>query len=311
MAILKYDEREYKATYFALRVGLIFSSVLVLLAPLSVRMFDGSAPPSISDSWYTDARMIFVLGLAAAGSLLIVVRGDTQSEQTLLNVAGGLGLIVAGAACWPKDDNGKSLEKYDPDVARLNMYAIGALLVVLLAVWILGTVIQRVLVKPRWNTRDPYKWILNAIAPLLLVGGLIGFLRFRTPLAEHAHGPAAVSLFVLLGCVALLRTGPGVRFLNGIEDTPVDNSLTAMRNFDGETGKRAGKFDRVYTLVAIGMFVVVAAAAALGKSDVRPLLILIMEALLLVLFVLFWSTQTIEAWVSDKTPTDDDDPEGG
>ncbi|MFC7500941.1 hypothetical protein, partial [Nocardioides sp. GCM10030258] len=282
MAIESYDSREFKSTYFALRIGLIFSAALVLLAPLSVLAFEGSAPPSISDSWYTDARTIFVLGLAAGACLLVVVRGDTLTEQVLLNVAGGLGLLVAGAACWPKDGSGESLGAYDPDVARLNEYAVGALLATALTAWAVGTVLPSKLVGSGWNVSGYVKWALQGLAPALVIGGLVAFVKDRTWLAEHIHGPAAVAMFVLLGCVALLRTTLGVKLLMLIGDTPVDDSLSSVHIEQTERANtRLSGFDAIYTAVAIGMVVVVVVAAILASNEAKPGLVLIVEALLL------------------------------
>jgi hypothetical protein len=301
VGIQTYDSREFKSTFFALRIGLIFSAVLVLLAPLSVFLVEGSAPPSISDSWYTDARTIFVLGLAGAACLLIVVRGDTLTEQTLLNVAGGLGLMVAGAACWPKDGSGESLGSYDPDVARLNEYAIGALLVIALIVCAVGTVLPAKLVGSGWKVSGHVRTVLHATAPALIVSGLVAFVLDRTWLAEHIHEPAAVAMFVLLGCVALLRTTLGLDLLRRIGDTAVDDSLSSIHLEAAERSKsRRTGFDAIYTAVAIAMIVVVGIAAILAWNEAKPGWVLFVEALLLILFGVFWGVQTREAWVIEE-----------
>jgi hypothetical protein len=291
------DSREFKSTYFALRIGLIFCAVLVLLAPLSVRLFSGSWPPSISDSWYTPARTIFVLGLSAAGCLLIVVRGDTLTEQTLLNVAGSLGLLVAGAACWPKDSKGQSLHSYDPEAAQFNEYAIGALLTLALIVWAVRRRLPDKLVGTGWKVGGYFEMGLNAVPLVLTVAGLVAFFTDRTWLVEHIHGPAAVAMFLLLGCVAWLRTGLGLRFLTRIGDTPVDDSLSLyhVENAEEPNAGMTG-FDWIYTAVAIGMIAVVVIAAILAANEMKPGLVLIVEIVLLGLFGVFWGVQTLEAW---------------
>jgi len=298
----QYDAREFTSTYFALRVGLIASCVLVLLAPALAWTIQGDRPPSISDSWYTSARTVFVLGLAAASVLLIVVRGDTLSEQTLLNVAGWLGLVVAGAACWPKDQTGEPLASYDPAVAELNEYAIAALLVIATLVWLTGTfVLPAELVGAGWHA-DPtiVRWVGLAY-PILIALGWIVFLWDRTGVAEHVHDPAAIVLFVLLGCVALLRTSWGLSILGRIGDTPVDGSVSELKRATGSPpAETADRYDWIYAVVAVGMIAVVIVAAVLLRSEAAPGWVLGVETALLLLFGVFWAVQTREAWTERR-----------
>lgn len=301
MTTESYGNREFRSTYFALRVGLIVAALIVLMAPASAWVFDGDRPPSISDSWYTDARMIFVIGLAAAGCLLAVVRGDTLVEQALLNIAGGLALVVAAAACWPKDASGESLKVYPADAERMNEYAIGALLVTAVMVGLATIWLPKELVGTGWNASGWWKILMEAAYPVVLVAGIAYFLLDRKQFAEHAHGPAAVSMFILLGLVALLRTSWGVGLLTRIGDTPVDDSVSATR-LGTERPAHLRRFDTIYAGVAFGMFAVVALAVALACSHAEPGWILGVEVALLVLFMVFWGAQTREGWIDDHAP---------
>lgn len=300
----RYDVREFRGTYFALRIGLILAALVVVLAPLSVWVADGTMPPSISDSWYTDAQMVFVLGLAAAGGLLLVVRGDTLTEQTFLNMAGGLGLIVAGAACWPKDDNGKSLKKYDPDVATLNEYAIGVLLLIgflAVACWIiLARFVDRT-IGADWHVQGLTRLALRALPVGTLAVLAILFFCARDDLVRHVHLPAAGLMFALLGLVALLRTSRGVRLLEHLGDTPVDAPLSAKRSESAqESGLELARFDSIYATVAGGLLIVVAIALALIANKAEPGWVLAVEFALLALFAIFWLAQTWEAWLEQQ-----------
>lgn len=295
---------EFRSTYFALRLGLVLSAVLVLLAPLAARVFDGSWPPTISDAWYTDARTVFVLGLAAAASLLLVVRGDTLTEQTLLNVAGGLGLLVAGAACWPKDDSGEMLASFDPAVARLNVYAVGALLVLAVVARVAGLLLPAGMLGDGWHVSGAARTALRSVAPVLVAALVVVFLIDRTWLATHIHEPAAVVMFFLLGCVVLLRTTPGLRLLGRIGDTPADDTVSSSHLGEARRSDTPmTRLDVVYAAVAAGMIVVVVIAALLLVAGAAPGWILVVEALLLVLFGTFWALQTWEAWQSAHDPT--------
>lgn len=296
--ILGIDRREFESTYFVLRLGLMFSALLVMIAPLTVWIMQGELPPSISDSYYTSAGTIFVLGLAGASVLLVVVRGDTLTEQTLLNVSGGLGMLVAGAACWPKDESGERLPAYDPAVIQSGQYAIGALLVVALLAWIIGIWLPDDLVGAGWHIHRGPKLFFLSLCPILIIAVAALLLTNAEWLATHIHGPSAVAMFALLAVVAMLRTSVGLKLLARIGDLPVDDSLSVMHQGDsGTITAQTKRFDTTYRLIAVAMLVVVVAAVILHASDAAPGWVFFVEAMLLVLFGLFWGFQTREAWI--------------
>lgn len=296
------EDREFTATYFALRIGLVAATVLVLLAPVAALIADGALPPSISDAFYTPARGVFVLGLAAGAALLVVIRGDTLTEQTLLNVAGVLGLVVAGVATVPKDRRGEPLP-YDPEVAAQGVTVLGALLLIAGGVWAAGHLLPQEL-RGEWRVRGIYRLLLRALYPSLVVVALVGLLVARETLAERAHGPAAVLMFVLLGLVALLRTERGTALLERCGDDPVDASLTCRRRRRAP-GRRQAGYDRAYAVIGTGLVIVVILAGVLIASGSGPGTVLVVEVLLLALFMAFWIVQTREAWTDLHT-----DPSG-
>jgi hypothetical protein len=301
MGVERYDSREFESTFFALRIALLFAALLVISAPVSVKLFDDEFPPTVSDSWYTDARMIFVLGLAVAGGLLVVVRGDTLTEQTLLNVAGGLALVVAGAACWPKGASGQPLKEYDPQVADLNEFAIGAILAFGLLAWLAALFLPRKLVGTDWTVKPAPQRLLEAVPLAVLLYGVTRFSVDRRDLAEHVHGPSAIAMFVLLGLVAVLRTRFGLWFLRRIGDTPVDESLSTTRPAERSPAPdRVKRFDAIYGVVGILMITVVILAGIMRKNHAEPGWLLPVEIALLVLFGVFWTTQTVEGWLLNK-----------
>jgi hypothetical protein len=301
MSAFSADPREFESTYFALRIGLLFSALLVMMAPAAVLIMEGKLPPSISDSWYTSASTVFVIGLASASMLLMVVRGDTFTEQTLLNVAGGLGMLVAGAACWPKGARGEPLPSYDPAVVESSEYAIVALVVVVALVRTIAIWLPEDLVGAGWHIRRLPKLVLRSFYPILILAIATMLLINAEWLATHIHGPSAVAMFALLGVIALLRTSLGLELLNRIGDTPVDESLSALHEGDSSTLSTPTKvFDTAYKFIAIAMGVVVLAAVVMHSLNAEPGLVLFVEAMLLVLFGLFWGLQTVEAWVERR-----------
>lgn len=307
MGVERYDSREFESTFFTLRIGLVVSALVVISAPLAARAFGHHFPPSISDSWYTDARTIFVVALAAGAALLVVVRGDTLTEQTFLNLAGGLGLAVAGAACWPKDGDGNPLPTYDPSVAKLNEYAIGAVLVVGAVALVASYVLPgRLVASDHWHTKKWAELALRALPAAFLAYGAVRFLSGERHFAEHVHGPASVVMFGLLGVVALLHTRWGLRVLDFIDDTPVDDSLSSRAvPQQGAPQERSSAYDVVYAVVGVLMLVVVAVAAYLVNSHHKPGWVLWIEISLLLLFCVFWSAQTVEGWQQNRSPAGD------
>lgn len=84
-------------TYFVLRV-VIAGGALVL--PVALLMWVAVDPDlammaSISASYYTPARSLFVGTLVAIGVALVAYRGYTPGENLLLNAAGCLAIVVA------------------------------------------------------------------------------------------------------------------------------------------------------------------------------------------------------------------------
>ena len=299
MAVTSIDGPEFRGTYFALRLGLIFAALLVLSAPISAWVFGAGLPPTISDSWYTDARAPFVMGLAAGSCLLIVVRGDTLTEHTLLNVAGWLGLFVAGVACKPDGD-------FDPAVLMQSRYAIGCLLTVsaiVLIVRLLPWVSP--LFMGGWSAQGWLRLVCRFALPVLGAVLLLTYLIAPDFTARNLHFPAAAGMFALLGIVALARTTWGVHSLQRMGDAPVDDSLGATR-VGSPAPSVAHRFDRLYTTFAALMFFgpAVLVLLALALPTWGPWL-LIGEVFLLLVFGAFWGVQTREGWLqftSTATP---------
>ncbi|AWB92110.1 hypothetical protein [Aeromicrobium chenweiae] len=292
------SDREFTATFFALRVGLVFAALLVMLAPALVLIVQGELLPTISDSWWTDARTVFVVGASAASCLLVVVRGDTLTEQTLLNLAGALGFIVASVACVPRAENGRPVAVYDPDVAQLNTFALGGLLIIGFLVWAVAARLPVEMRSWSWHVDGWPRRILTGALPAFLAVGAVAFVVARDALATRAHSPAAVAMFALLGLVAMLRTSRGVHFLQRIGDAPVERSLTSVRLDPGpDTAASLKRFDTLYTAVAVAMLAVDVIAVVLFLAVEKPGWLLFVEAALLILFMIFWAAQTREAWL--------------
>ncbi|MBH0776813.1 hypothetical protein [Nocardia bovistercoris] len=74
-------------TYRALRFGIVLVVGLIAVAQFAEWLADGDVSTSISASFYTSVHGIFVGALFAAGTCLIIYRGNSDIEDSVLNFA--------------------------------------------------------------------------------------------------------------------------------------------------------------------------------------------------------------------------------
>jgi hypothetical protein len=242
---------------------------------------------SISAYYYSPVRAVLVGALAAIGPALIAIAGRPGAEDTLLNLAGMLVPVVAfvptpvepavaaaaggcpaGAArCVPAD--------LVPAVEN-NMAA-------LLVVGAVGIVVAGGMAVAAGPPGVATRWGLTTAAVVWAVFGAWFVLGPRETFLDAAHYAAAVPFFGLVAAVAVLdavrvRRRPHVRVL-----TP--------HQLSGAYGAIA--VGTVGTIVVAG---VVAGAEALTTVSAPDGWVFLVEALLLVLFTVFWVLQTAENW---------------
>ncbi len=87
----------YLITHVTLRVALAGVALAILAAFVVDRTQRSCWLTSLSASWYTDARPVFVGGLVAIGVALVAYSGSTWTENLLLDLAGVLAPVVAFA----------------------------------------------------------------------------------------------------------------------------------------------------------------------------------------------------------------------
>lgn len=202
--------RHAMATYRYLRLGIVVA-VFVLIAGLIVERIEaGCLKSSISAYFYSPVRSLLVGALVAIGLCLIAIRGRTDSEEVLLNLAGMFAPIVALVPTTPSRDDCPSPVATDPastDAAPLPewvtalidnnvvaYFVVAGLVVVALIVWWVAV--------GRW--RRTASWFLRSVLIYtgLVLAGSIGYLtsdRFK----EYAHWLAAVAMFVCFFCVVV------------------------------------------------------------------------------------------------------------
>lgn len=262
-------------TWRYLRLGMI-ALVIALSAAVAyeiIRRDGGCVQTSISAYYYTHAQAIFVGALIAIGACLICLRGSTEPEDILLNLAGMLAPVVA---IVPTPHAGKcaSLEGIPADPTLNIENNITALLVVGLAAFIMLAVLagrRRRASKPRPGT--PALIGYGVAIALWIVGGWV-FLKQREWFVDHAHIWAAFSMFGLIILVAVL------------------NAFSFMhKQGDPNAANR-------YLLIAIVMPVSVLGLLLVGGKYH----VLEAEIAAIVLFAVFWGIQTEELWDEGLRP---------
>ncbi len=92
-------QKHMESTYFNLRYGLLLIALVLLLVPVTARMFVGIPFQGSLSAYYHafDARFrdIFVGALVALGALLYLYKGFSRDENYVLNLAGAFAVGVA------------------------------------------------------------------------------------------------------------------------------------------------------------------------------------------------------------------------
>ncbi|WP_210505962.1 hypothetical protein [Naasia sp. SYSU D00057] len=274
------DTSSLQRTYRYLRMS-IAGAVVVIFTGVVIAAFRIGWLPSISAYYYTPARNVLVGALVAASLALLALSGRGV-PRALLDAAALLAPLVAfvPTPLLPGDVPGLPgcpapgcvPAQVQPDIEA----AVLTYLVVVLGVLAVGVVLAiRRQVDPRAVA------VSVAIGVVVAVTVLCGWLFARDAFLTTAHFAAASLFFLLIGSVAVANAFPGRA---GLRPSPM--------------------FRRLYLLVAVGMVVDVAAAilVLVVNPPAAPIpWVLVLEALALALFLLFWVLQTVEKW-NDPDP---------
>jgi energy-converting hydrogenase Eha subunit A len=257
-------------SYRYLRLSIVVVVLSLIASVLIERSHVSCWQESISAYFYTPVQAIFVSALVVIGVSLIAIRGSTDVEDVLLNLAGVLAAIVAFVPTSPPSRMCSSVEVVVTDAEpyidnNVLAFAIGGATALVVTV-----VVAKVMRKPTMPKLDKPSWIGLGIGAAILVVGLIWYFGFRESFLERAHGGAAVAMFVVVGIVI---------------------ALNAWHR------KRQRKSWWLYALIAAAMILSVV-AVVVGKlidSDWRHQ-ILWLEILELTAFAVYWVAQTFEHW---------------
>jgi hypothetical protein len=279
-------------TYRYLRLSIVVVVASLLASVLIEVAHAGCWQESISAYFYTPTHSIFVGGLVAIGVALIAVKGCTDLEDALLNVAGVLAPIVAFVPTTPPraDDVCKATGFIGGGDAgakamidnNVIAFAIGGLLAIILT-WCVGRFVEggarpvdeRPAPDPKPSAASI--GIGLALSLVLLAIGLIWYFGFRDSFLDQAHGGAAGAMFGIVAVVMLI------------------NAFTARPTFRPWYGALFG------TMVGG----VVVALVGIRIDDEWRHQILVLEILELTPFAIYWVLQTVEHW-DGGVPTGDE-----
>ena len=260
-------------TWRYLRLAMIGLVVLLLVAVLYEHAHapGGCWEESISAYWFTPVRSVFVGALVAIGTCLVCLRGETDGQDVLLNLAGVCAPVVA---LVPTPDPGTcasvlvSAAGRDEAVADnvTALLAAGGLALV-------GAGVLAVVGLARGTRRRPSAAAVSGFALVTAVYAvaLVVFLAARTWFVDGGHVVAAVAMF---GCIFLTVCLEAVDFRSS------------------RSARRGNRYAWVAVLMAVAAVVHVVLVVALTWRHWA----LSLETTLILLFALFWVLQTVELW---------------
>lgn len=243
---------------------------------------------SISAYYYTPVRAFFVSSLLAIGVCMVAMKGNRETEDGLLNVAGMLAPVV-GLVPTPGPGTCTSTPgtKQDPTANVVNNMS------ALFAVGLIAIVAVAVLVVVEWRrsgVRPPTThWVGIGVSVAFWLAGALVFTMARKTFIDKAHYAAAIVMFV---CIVGVVVFNAIDFKKKTAEGPVEKRDYANR----------------YALVAWAMALSVVGMVGWELVFGWAHLVLGIEAALITLFAVFWAVQTEELWDEGLRPAEPSPP---
>ncbi|OBF74551.1 hypothetical protein A5750_12760 [Mycobacterium sp. 852002-51613_SCH5001154] len=274
------------AIYRDLRVAMVVLMVMLAAGVIIERISAPCWQSAISTYYYTSAHSIVVAALLALGTLFIIYRGSTDTEDVLLTLAGVSALTAAivpqprpndlcpGPANLPLDFDDNAKAAMLPNVWAVAIaLGLGYLVIwsVMLDQWRRGR-------PPR--KRRPGGIVSLCVFWLIMVLGLIALIFFRDTFKEYAHGAAAVLLLS-----AFIATTFCTAYVVGREDP-------------SKSPHQRG-YKRIYWGIAWLMLATLIAVLWVHYSrGLGGHWGLLAEVALILEFAAYWVVQTIDLWTT-------------
>lgn len=270
-----------RTTYRYLRISVVALALLVATSlTLEIVRADGERFGSISAYFYSPVRSVLVGALFAFGPALIAIKGRRGWEDTLLDVAGMVILVVAlvpasrdlgTGVCGAGSRRCVPPELVPSVVNNVTSLVVLGVAVLVFAWWSAGG----------RRSRETTGGLLAASVVLLVFA--VWFWAGRTSFLLGAHYVAAVVFFLLIA---------GAAWLNGRRAGERVN----VRLLSPTGYRRAYRTIGALMVATIVLAVALAAVRALTDVELWYAWVFAVEAVLLVLFVTFWVLQTAENW---------------
>ena len=265
-------------TYNYLRIAL---AALVLLLYTSVVLEWWAAgrclQTSISAYYYTPVHAVFIGVLVTMGICLVALKGNTDGEDVLMNLAG---MLAPGVAFIPTPgaeqcSSAPLLDARHPGRGRPTT-------------WRPCSSPGRSSASSRssspvapggptgLSTADR---LGLALSLAVLGGGIVWFFVARDAFIAHGHDASAIPMFLAI---------IGVVWLNARD------VQTAVRQ--GAVPTTRSRYVAMYRTIAVAMLVALAATVAINLATASTTLVLWVEVVLITLFAVFWVVQTTELW---------------
>jgi len=230
---------------------------------------------SISAYYYTPVQGFLVAALVTIGVSLVTLRGNTDWEDVLLNLAGVCAPVVAFVPYPVTGTCGSVLTDTKNRLANIDNNMLGLIVAGGLALVIIG-VLTRLAERSGGPDRPGPVGLLGfwAIVVLFLAATAVYFWD-RSLLLDHGHDIAAVAMF-------------GFIFIN------VWVNAAALHRAHNATAARSIWRNR-YTVVGVLMAVAVVVDVVARLAGFRWW-VLTLETSMILLFAWFWIAQTIELW---------------
>jgi hypothetical protein len=255
--------------YLRIAMVVLVFGLFVSIAIEWLRVDGHCLQESISAYYYTPVHNFFVAVLVSVGVCLLCLKGSTDREDTLLNLAGMFAPIVALVPTTAKADCLSVL------VSVRNLKAIENNVIALIVVGGLGLLILVVLAFKNPPTKAERNGFI--VAAVVWLAATLIFVTDEDFFVDNAHYTAAVLMFLCILAVVCINAA-------AYRDKPARNW---RRNW--------------YAAVAgamLGASAVILILAAAGWDH----WVLAIEAALIFLFAVFWVLQTAELWSEGLRP---------
>ena len=263
-------------TYNYLRIALA-ALVLLLFASVALEWVaaDGCLQPSISAYYFTPVRAVFVGVLVTMGVCLVALKGNTDGEDVLMNLAG---MLAPGVAFIPTVASGRcGSGQAGVGIAQGVANNMPALFLTGVVVGGVAAVLAR---REAGGLRLSRANRLGLGLTLAVLGsGVVWFVVDRDGIVGRGHDAAAIPMFLAIIAVVWLNA-------RDVQQGVEQGSMPSERS----------RYVAMYRTIALAMLAALGATVVISLATGSTSLVLWVEVVLITLFAVFWVVQTTELW---------------